>query len=159
MARRRVGMLVAMMVTTAYLAPAVAAHGAVAAKTSPDPCALITSAATNTLANPRTVSEMHPNKLLKGNCNYSLQGTGPNDGSTQALQLFVESLAAYKLNQSLIHKTKPTKGVGVAGYTGVDGGGNPVLGFKTKNLAIRITGDFDAATLLALAKGINTKLK
>ena len=159
MARRRVGMMVAMMVTTPCLAPVAAAHGAVAAKTSPDPCALITSAVTGALAKPYEISVTAQNKLAKGERNYSLQGTGTNYGSSEPVNLVVESLADYKLNQSLMHKSKPTKGVGVAGYTGVDGGGNVVLGFKTKNLAIRITGDFDTAALLALAKGVNAKLK
>jgi hypothetical protein len=156
MARRSMGILVAVVVTAACIAPATAAFGVAAAKKSPDPCALITSEAAGAFADPYTIDETDPNQGLKGNCNYYLTSSTKTG---EPLNLFVEPLSSYKLDKALTKKTKATKGVGVGGFTGVDGAGTPVLVFKTKNSLIRITGDFDTATLIALAKGINTQLK
>lgn len=156
MGRRIVGILAAVVVTAACIAPATAAYGVAAAKKSPDPCTLITKEAAGALATPYTITETDPNPNLKGNCNYFL------DSATRGgepLNVFMESLSDYNLNKSLVHKTKATKGLGVAGYTGVDLQTKPVLVFKTKNQSIRMTGDFDTATLIALAKGINKQLK
>lgn len=61
--------------------------------------------------------------------------------------------------KSFLHKTKATKGLGAAGVIGLDGGGGTVLVFKTKNVVIRLTCGPDAATLIALGKCINKKLK
>jgi glutamate dehydrogenase/leucine dehydrogenase len=149
--------LVAVILTVASLAPAAAAYGAVATKSSPDPCALITSAAAGALANPYTVEST--DSLSKKNCLYQLQGTGSNEGTSDPVNLFVDSLSDYKLNKVLIHKAKAVKGLGVAGYSGVDGAGQPVVAFKTKKQAIRLTGGLDAATLIALAKSFASQVK
>jgi len=156
-----VGFLVAVAVTGAFLAPAGAAHGAVLAKKkkSLDPCALITSAATGALADPFTVSSTSLNPVLKTNCNYQLEATGANTGSGGPLNLFVEKLSFFKIDKALVHKIKKTKGLGVAGFIGVDGAGKPVLVFKTKKLVIRMTSDLDPAVLLTLAKGVAKKVK
>lgn len=161
MGRRSVGFLVAIAVTGGFLAPAGVAHGAVLAKKkkSPDPCALITNAAAGALADPFTVSSTDLNPALKTNCNYQLQATGANNGSGGPLNLFVEKLSFFTIDKALVHNIKKTKGLGVAGFIGVDGGGKPVLVFKTKKLVIRMTSDLDPAVLLTLAKGVAKKVK
>ena len=108
---------------------------------------------------PYTVASADPNSSLKGNCLYQLEGTGANEGTSDPVNLFVESLSDYKVNKSLVHNAKATKGLGVAGYSGVDGAGQPVLEFKTKTVAVRLTGGLDAPTLLAVAKGVQKNLK
>jgi hypothetical protein len=105
------------------------------------------------------VASADTNASLKGNCADQLEGTGSNEGTSDAVNLFVESPSAYKINKSIVHSAKATKGLGVAGFTGVDGAGEPVLEFKTKTTAVRLTGGLDAATLLVLAKGIQKNLK
>ncbi len=155
MGRRVVGFFVA-VVATAGIVPAAVAYGAPAAAKTPDPCALITDAVAGAAPTPYTVGETTPNEGLKGNCAYSLSSADQTD---EPLNLFVESSSDYKLNKALTKKVKATKGLGSTGFTGVDGAGHPVLDFKTKTVSVRLTGDFDSATLLAFAKGISKKLK
>ena len=157
MGRRLIPFLVAAAVVAGVMLPVSAAYGAagVAAKT-PDPCTLITDAIAASAPTPDTIEETSPNKLLKGNCSYSLT----SDTKTgEPLILFVESTKLYDINKAITHKIKATKGLGVAGFTGVDGAGGSVLDFKTKTASVRLTGDFDTATMLAFAKGINKQLK
>lgn len=158
MRRRSIGILITAIISTVCLAPASAASASVAAKTAPDACALITSEAAGALAKPYTIESSTP--LSKNGCEYQLRGTGSNDAASPGpVILFVDSLKDYKINKAIVQKVKAVKGVGVDGYRAVDGAGSPVVAFKTKTQAIRLSGGFDAATLIALAKTFSKQVK
>ena len=158
MGTRTTGILITVIISTACLAPATAAFGSVAAKTAPDPCALITSAAAGALAKPYTIESTEP--LSNTMCEYQLRGTGSNDtASPGPVILSVDSLKVYKINKVIVQKVKAVKGLGVEGYRAVDGAGSPIVAFKTKKQAINLSGGFDAATLIALAKTFSKQVK
>jgi hypothetical protein len=162
MARRNLGTLrisalaLTAALTMAVLAPAVA-HGAVGAKTSVDPCKLLTSEALAALAKPFEISSASP--LTNKRCEYQLRGTGSNDTVSGPAILSVDSLSLYKINKAIVHKAKAVKGLGVSGYRAVDGAGEPVVGFQTKTQGFDLAGGFDAATLIALAKTFSKQVK
>ena len=158
MGTRTTGILIAAIISTACLAPAPAAFGSVAAKTAPDPCALITSAAAGALAKPYTLESAEA--VSGGKCEYQLKqvdfdaafGDGP-------VVLSVDSLKVYKINKVIVHKVKAVKGLGVEGYSAVNGFGESVVAFKTKKQGISLTGGFEAGTLIALAKTFSKQVK
>ena len=157
MRRRSICILITAIISTVYLAPASAASASVAAKTSLDACALITSEAAGALAKPYTIVSSEP--FSKTGCEYQLRGTGSNDAASPGpVLLSVDSLEEYKIGKAIVQKVKAVKGLGVAGYRAV-GAGSPVVAFKTKTQAIRLSGGFDAATLIALAKTFSKQVK
>ena len=158
MRRRSIGIFITAIISIACLAPASAVSASVAAKAAPDPCALITSEAAGALVKPYTIESSKP--LSPNGCTYQLRGTGSNDAASPGpVLLFVDSLKLYKINKAIVQKVKAVKGLGVEGYRAVDGAGGPVVAFKTKTQAIRLSGDFDAATLIALAKTFSKQVK
>ena len=159
MGTRTTGILVTAIISTACLAPASAAFGSVAAKTAPDPCALITSAAAGALAKPYTLESAEA--VSPTMCEYQLRqvdfDAAFRDGR---VILSVDSLKVYKINKAISKKVKAVKGLGVEGFRAVDAlGVSPVVAFKTKKQAISLTGGFDAATLIALAKTFSKQVK
>ena len=158
MGTRTTGILVTAIISTACLAPASAAFGSVAAKTAPDPCALITSAAAGALAKPYTLESAEA--VSPTMCEYQLRqvdfDAAFRDGP---VILSVDSLKVYKINKVIVQKVKTVKGLGVEGYRAVDGAGGPVVGFKGKKQSVRLSGGFDAATLIALAKTFSKQIK
>jgi hypothetical protein len=159
MGTRTTGILITAIISTACLAPASAAFGSVAATTAPDPCALITSAAAGALAKPYTLESAEA--VSPTMCEYQLRqvdfDAAFRDGP---VILSVDSLEDYKLSKAIgVKKVKAVKGLGVAGYRAVDGAGEPVVGFKGKKQSVRLSGGFDAATLIALAKTFSKQVK
>jgi hypothetical protein len=158
MGTRTTGILITAIISTACLAPATAAFGSVAAKTAPDPCALITSAAAGALAKPYTLESAEA--VSGGKCEYQLKqvdfDAAFRDGP---VILSVDSLKVYKINKALSKKVKAVKGLGVEGFRAVDAIGSPVVAFKTKKQGISLTGGFDAATLIALAKTFSKQVR
>jgi hypothetical protein len=142
------------VVAAGGVAPATAAYGAPTATKTVDACALLTDAVAGAAS--YTIDDTSADQGAKGNCVYSLTSS---EKTGEPLIVAVGPASQYNIEKSISKKIKATKGIGTAGFTGVDGAGDTVLDFKTKTASVRIAGEFDTATLIAFAKGIQKQLK
>jgi hypothetical protein len=154
MGKRVAGFLV--VIAAAGLVPATAASGAPSAAKTVDACSLLTDEVAGSAATPYTIDDASGDQGVKGNCVYSLTSS---EKTGEPLIVGVGAPSQYNIEKAITKKTKATKGIGTAGFTGVDGAGDTVLDFKTKTASVRIAGEFDTATLITFAKGIQKQLK
>jgi hypothetical protein len=148
----RLGALVAgVAVVAGGFAGMSSAAGAVPAKKSVDPCAVMTDADLSGLATPQTITNSVSE--LSGNCTYDVEGGGD---STQ-IQLFVESPIGYQAQKSATSKVKKVSGL-PGGYVGkLTGGSSNEAAYKSGKTALRLSssGDLTPADLIVVLKAIH----
>jgi hypothetical protein len=117
-----------------------------------DPCSLVTDAAVASLSGGWSIEKT--DDLSKTNCLVYLQG----DGDSGTVNVFVDKPSEYSLAKSPAKQSKSVSGL-KGGYVGVVGG-DPVVGFKTKSAAVRLTSSaFNAEDLVVLAKAASKAAK
>ncbi len=155
MGRSRRGILAGTAVAlavVALIAPAAAPAGAVPAKGSSDPCALLTSTDVGALSTAWTLDKT--DELSGKNCLYYLQG----DGDSATINLFVDKASDFSLGKALAKKTKKVSGL-PSGYAGEITGGDAQVGFKAGTKSILVTSSrLDAPDLIIVAKAVKKHL-